>query len=172
MTQLHQMTMSFSPQEDRLLLKVSTTDKTEIHLWLTRRFTLVLWNALMQAIEKNPDIRPDLAPKAKEAVKAMQHQEAVKSVDMSKKHDEKKQNKPITAKPLLVTGGKVDATAKTVKLLFNTAEGQEINMALNKELLHALCHLMMRLSGTAEWGLDLAVGDTNVVVPVGERVVH
>ncbi len=172
MTQLHQMTMSFSPQEDRLLLKVSTTDKTEIHLWLTRRFTQVLWNALMQAAEKNPDIRPDLAPKAKEVVKAMQHQEAAKSVDMPKKHDEKKQNKPMTAKPLLVTGGKVDAAEKMVKLLFNTAEGQEINMALNKELLHALCHLMMRLSSTAEWGLDLTVGDTNVVVPEGERVVH
>jgi hypothetical protein len=172
MTQLHQMTMSFSPQEDRLLLKVSTTAKTEIHLWLTRRFTQVLWNALMQAVEKNPDIRPDLEPKAREAVKAMQHQEAVQAVDLSQKHDEKKENKPITEKPLLVTGGKVEADGKLVKLTFLTAENQEINMALNKELLHALCHLMMRLSATAEWGLDLAVGDGNVVVPEGQHMVH
>lgn len=172
MTQLHQMTMSFSRQEDRLLLKVSTTAKTEIHLWLTRRFTLVLWKALMQAVEKNPDIRPDLEPKAKEAVKAMQHQETVKAVDLSQKHDVKKQNKPMTEKPLLVVGGKVDFDGRMVRLLFNTDDGREINMALNKELLHALCHLMMRLSTTAEWGLDLTVGDSNVVMPEGEHVVH
>ena len=172
MTQLHQMTMSFSPHEDRLLLRVSTTDKTEIQLWLTRRFTSVLWKALMQVVEKHPDIRSDLDSKAKEAIKAMQHQEAVKAVDLSKKHDEEKLNKPLTDKPLLVTGGKVDFDGKLVKLLFNTSDGREINMALNKDLLHALCHLMMRLSSTAEWGLELVVGDSNVVVPEGDRVVH
>jgi hypothetical protein len=31
---------------------------------------------------------------------------------------------------------------------------------------------MMRLSSTAEWGLELVVGDSNVMVPEGDRVVH
>ncbi len=51
---LHQITMSYAPEEDRLLLRISTADKTEYQLWLTRRFVGVLWTALMKRKEKQP----------------------------------------------------------------------------------------------------------------------
>jgi hypothetical protein len=39
---LHQITMSYSAEQDRLLLHVGTTDKKEYKLMLTRRFVRVL----------------------------------------------------------------------------------------------------------------------------------
>ena len=44
--------MSFMAENDRLLMRVSTTDKNEFHFLLTRRFVNILWPALMTVIEK------------------------------------------------------------------------------------------------------------------------
>jgi len=34
---LHQINLGYSPEEDRLLLRINTTGKTEYRLWMTRR---------------------------------------------------------------------------------------------------------------------------------------
>ena len=52
------MTMGFSAEDDRLLLRLSTRDRTEYRLWLTRRFVKVLWGALIQTLEKTPEASP------------------------------------------------------------------------------------------------------------------
>jgi hypothetical protein len=39
---LHQITMSHSAEDERLLLRISTTEKNEFRFWLTRRFVQVL----------------------------------------------------------------------------------------------------------------------------------
>ena len=45
--------MSYSAEQDRLLLRVGTTDKKEYQLMLTRRFVRVLWAALIKVLEKH-----------------------------------------------------------------------------------------------------------------------
>ena len=39
---IHQLTVHYDPSEDRLLLRIGTTDQAEIQAWLTRRMTLTL----------------------------------------------------------------------------------------------------------------------------------
>ena len=86
---LHQITMSHSTEEDRLLLRISTLDKAEFRFWLTRRFVNILWPALMKVLEKeNPAARKNLMPEAKKAVVAMEHQDAVAAADFSRSHYE------------------------------------------------------------------------------------
>ena len=86
---LHQITMSHSAKEDRLLLRISTTEKSEFQFWLTRRFVLVLWLALLTVIEQeDPGTKRNLMPAAKKAVMAMEHQQAVGVSDFTRKHDE------------------------------------------------------------------------------------
>jgi len=103
---LHQITMSHSAEDERLLLRISTTEKNEFRFWLTRRFVQVLWPALITAIEQE-DLKGkrDLMPAAKKAVMAMQHQQAVGASDFTYKHDEDSKN--LTPDPLLVVGGSV-----------------------------------------------------------------
>ena len=107
---LHQMTMSYSATEDRLLLRVSTTAHDEHQIWLTRRFVKVLWPTLFKGVEKQslpPETAaaPTTTPQVKRAVMAMQHNEALQKTDMTQQHDEEKVNKPSTEKPMLATGG-------------------------------------------------------------------
>ena len=169
---LHQISMSFSPEEDRVLLRISTTDHNECRLWLTRRFVRILWKALLQVLTAQPDVvRPDLEPKVKDAIIAMQHHDIVQASDFSKKYDVKKENKPVSEKPTLVIGGACYASKdSTTRIKFQTADGKEVNVKLNAELVHALCHLLVATTVKAEWNLDLTIGGANVFVP--EKPTH
>ena len=41
--QIHQLSVSYQAEQDRLLLRVSSTSGQEMRLWLTRRLMLGLW---------------------------------------------------------------------------------------------------------------------------------
>ena len=47
-----QINISYSANEDRLLLKARTDADNELRIWLTRRYTSLLINVLLQQIEK------------------------------------------------------------------------------------------------------------------------
>ena len=176
---LHQITMSHSTEEDRLLLRISTLDKAEFRFWLTRRFVNILWPALMKVLEKeNPAARKNLMPEAKKAVVAMEHQDAVAAADFSRSHDEG--NKDLTPGtgdnrgPLLVIGGSVspDKSGAT-GLILKTNNNAEIKVSLNKALLHALCKLLIEVTMKAGWDLGLSVGnDAAVVLPQDKTRMH
>lgn len=175
---LHQMTMSYSPTEDRLLLRVSTTAHDEHQIWLTRRFIKVFWPALIKGVEKQslpPETvaAPTTTPQVKRAVMAMQHNDALQKTDMTQKHDEEKVNKPSTDKPMLATGGQcVPLNTGGMRLNLKTAENLQVGLNLNEQLLHAFCHQVSSLTQKAEWDLTYTVGDANVQAPVGEQAVH
>ena len=176
---LHQITMSHSTEEDRLLLRISTFDKAEFRFWLTRRFVNILWPALMKVLEKeNPAARKNLMPEAKKAVVAMEHQDAIVVADFSRSHDEG--NKDLTPGtgdnrgPLLVIGGSVspDKSGAT-GLILKTNNNAEIKASLNKELLHALCRLLIGTTMKAGWDLDLTIGAaTGIFVPADAVRMH
>ena len=104
---LHQIGLSYDGVEDRLVLRVSSTDKSEWRLALTRRFVRLLWQALVGILEKHPDIRADLMPRVKEAMLAMQHQAAVQSADMGRAYAEDNRDLTSNTGPQLVTAARV-----------------------------------------------------------------
>lgn len=173
---LHQITMSYSAEQDRLLMRVSTTGKSEFQFWLTRRFVNVLWPALMTVIEQeDPEVKQNLMPKAKKAVAAMKHQEAVQASDFTQTHDE--DAKTQTAEPLLVIGGSVEPPKPGGKgvtgLTLKTERNAEIKLSLEKNLLHALCKLLIETTMKAGWDLGLAVGDPAAIqVPDDKARIH
>ena len=50
---LHQLNITYVPKEDRLLLRVSTLQGDEFRVWLTRRYTGLLFNVLNKQMEKS-----------------------------------------------------------------------------------------------------------------------
>jgi hypothetical protein len=164
---LHQMTMSFSAEDDRLLLRLSTRDMTEYQLWLTRRFFKVLWRALIQILEK----APQAAPKARGPVMAVEHMEAVQTAELSRKHDEG--TKKVTPAPELIIGGTVKAVpGGLTRLVFNTKGGLTYTFTLNKKFLHLFLHLTASCAAQAKWDLETVVGSGNVVIPADPSRAH
>lgn len=171
---LHQITLGFNPFEDRLLLKISNTDKIEYQLWLTRRFVKVLWGALTRTLERHhPDLQAALAPEIKDAVLAMEHQEAVQASDFSQNHAKGNVNLMSNTGPQLVVGGKVKAgDGELTVIQLQTGGGTDIAFTLNKQILHALCHLIVATVVKTDWDLKFLIGDGNVVVPEKSARLH
>ncbi|MEK9722938.1 MAG: hypothetical protein VW405_05565 [Rhodospirillaceae bacterium] len=170
---LHQLTMTYSPEQDRVMLRIGTKEKTEYQLWMTRRFVRVMWGALVQTIERNPELAKGVMPDVKKALMAMEHQESIQASDFSQEHAKGNVNLTSNTGALLVTGGQVKpVNGNLTRIKLNTENGTGIEFSLNKQLLHALCHMMVTSAQTAEWDLDLAIGDPQVVVPQDARHVH
>ena len=68
---LHQLTLTFDPIEDRMLLRIGTAKNTEYHLWLTRRFIKVLWEALMKILDRTIEFQEPRAKQDKNIEKGM-----------------------------------------------------------------------------------------------------
>jgi len=157
---LSQITATYSVEQDRILLRIATSEQTEFRLWLTRRFVHVLWQALLSVIEKDESLKSELTPEIKNAVLGMSHQEAVQNTDFSRSHDEGNVDITSNTGPLLVTGGTLHPAAPSItKLSMDTLNGQKISFDLDRKLLHALCHLLIETSTKAQWKLDMTVGD-------------
>lgn len=170
---LHQISMRYEPVEDRLLLRIGTSEQLEYQLLLSRRFVKVLWGALMKTLEHYPDVKADLAPAVKNAVLAMQHQEAVQASEFEVPYAKDNRNLMSNTGPQLIVGGKVTVDKKNIAAVtLRTKDGTDIRFTLNKQLLHALCHLIVSTAARAEWDLNLTVGDGNVVVPEKRAHLH
>ncbi len=170
---IHQITMTYKPQQDRMLLVVSTRRKVEHQYWLTRRFVAAMWPGFVNAVESRAEPTAAASPRAKGAAMAVQHHEAIQAADMSQPHDEDKENRAATEAPLLVVGGScTPLKGGGMRLVLDTAEKAQVTLNLTEELVHAFCHQLETLTGRAEWGLGLAIGDPTVILPEGERQVH
>ena len=133
----------------------------------------------MKVMEKeNPAAKKNLMPAAKKAVMAMEHQEAVAAADFTRDHDEGNKNlTPGTGDnrgPLLVIGGSVSpGKSGTTGLILKTKNNAEIKVSLNKELLHALCKLLIEVTMKAGWDMGLSVGDAGaIVLPEDKARIH
>ena len=73
MSSLHQLSMSYIPDEDRILFRLSTKDKKEYWVLLTRRFVHVLCGALRQTFEKETALAEIVDKDVQKAVLGMKH---------------------------------------------------------------------------------------------------
>jgi len=153
------------------MLRIGTSEQSEYKLWLTRRFISVLWGALMKIMEKDAELKKDLVPEVRDAMLAMQHQEAVQSANFDQAHAEDNRDLTSNTGPLLVKGGSLTPVKPGLtQLKLDTENGTSINVALNKQLMHAFCHMTISTAFKADWALELAVGDPAVVTADTSKV--
>ena len=63
---IHQLSARYNQEQDRILVRINSTEGTEMRLWFTRRLTLALWPAgkppvILCAGESAPETIYDLA---------------------------------------------------------------------------------------------------------------
>ena len=170
---MSQITVEYSPVEDRVLLRINTVAKVELRLWLTRKIVRELWAALFGVIEGNPEIRPELPSRVKKAVMSLQHQEAVQSGNFAAKHDKETTSHPLTEEPPLVIGVACGPWKNgSAKLSLHTKIGKKMNLNLDENMVHALCHLLVSATTRAGWGLDLMIGEPTGFAVAADHQVH
>jgi hypothetical protein len=157
--QLHQLNMEYSPSQDRLVLKINTRDKQEARLFLTRRFTRELWDALINIMGQQPEIKQQPNPEVKKAMMAFRQEARTKKESFQKSY-ERGNAFPIGETPALVTGFRFVAKRKgrPARMIFVTDQKQEIGIPATENILYSFAKLMSQAVGVTGWDLTLEMG--------------
>lgn len=144
---LHQINVSYNAGEDRLLMRASTQQGDEYRIWLTRRFTGLLANILMQAMDK---FGGAAALGANPATRSM-----FKAGAMDKAFDTDKATEfPLGKNGFLAWAIKTaDTPEGNLHLELLPKKGQGVSLNLDKPLLYLFHNLLSQGIARAEWHL-------------------
>lgn len=163
--QIHQMSVTYLPEQDRILMRINTVEGEEMRMWLTRRLMVGLWPLLTKLLTEhllklesagaslsgaNPELKKMLADFRKE--------EFLQHADFDTPYKEGQPRLPLGEEPLLVTD--VDATplaSGPLRLNFNErpAHGdtkpRSFQMEMQPKLMQGLMHLLDQALLQSQW---------------------
>jgi hypothetical protein len=163
--QIHQMSVTYLPEQDRILMRINTTDGEEMRMWLTRRLMVGLWPLLTKLLTEhllklesagaslsgaNPELKRMLADFRKE--------EFLQHADFDTPYKEGQAGLPLGEEPLLVTD--VDATPLAngpLRLNFNErppngdSKPRSFQMEMQPKLMQGLMHLLDQALLQSQW---------------------
>ena len=153
---LHQLKLDFIPEQDRLLLRLSTDSRLELRLWLTRRALRLLWPLLLQMLRAAPEVARQSNPQARDALVGLQHEQALVRANFADAFEEAPREMPLGAEPILVVHiqANTDASGNPVLGLL-PQQGQGIHLTLDNILLHSLCKLLRDAVAQSGWDMVL-----------------
>lgn len=161
---MHQMQLSYVSTEDRILFRLNTKARQEFRFWMTRRYAGILWNTLSKLLTSDPAERAPSAergtPPLKDALvesakQEIKHKEMVAKADFQTQYQESTYL-PLGEEPALLFSVGLKAGPEGSQLLcMHPEKGQGIEMALNEQILHSLCKLIIDTTTKAGWNLDL-----------------
>lgn len=152
---LHQLELSFNPLEDRLVLKIYTTDLSEFRFWLTRRFTKMLWELLSKLLASEQSTQIEHKQRAEKVTKAFEDEQSKKR-PLADKLSTKISKTPLGKDPLLISKLSVKPKDKGLyTLALATEDGKNIEIVVNNYILLSLCKLIAETVKKADWNLDI-----------------
>jgi len=158
MGRLHQMQISFSPEEDRLFFRFNTTDKNEFRFWFTRRYVKLLWDVLEKLLLKQTQTAYNVNPKIQKAVLSFQHEQAVAKSDFSTTYVQEEMKTPLGESPVLLSRLQVKMAKNGDPILcFHPEKGNGIELNLDNNLLHSFAKMLISSVSKTDWDLHYQI---------------
>jgi len=162
---VHQLSITYVPEQDRILVRVNTKQGQELQFWFTRRLTLGLTPLLDRAVTEHAARQAGPATSHVAAMDAMskmamaqfQRAETLKSSDFTTPYKAPEAGAFMFESPLLVTEVNVaPMTNGQMRLSFSekltgVAEHRSLQMGLTDPLMHAFVHLLERAVAQSQW---------------------
>ncbi|MCX7167042.1 MAG: hypothetical protein NTV11_12315 [Rhodocyclales bacterium] len=163
--QLEQFNASYDSVQDRLLLRVRSSDDAEFRFWITRRYLGLLWPMLMKMADTFSALKAPGDLLTRNTLAELAHGEAVSKADFGSTYRDGSLF-PLGEEPILLARITVQALqGDTQTLTLLPQEGQGINLALDEKLVHVLARLLQEAATAAEWGLSLRVTPGSSATP-------
>jgi hypothetical protein len=164
---IHQMQIRADEQEDRLLMRLSTTEGSEFRFWLTRRFVKQLWGLLLKMGEWDRAVQQQFDMAVRQTVLEMQHEGYAQQGDFSRGFEEAPRGFPLGEAPVVLCSGKgIRRNDGLYVLSLYPVRGQGLDITLDTRLLHILGKLLRDAVARADWDMVLALpGKTAEPVP-------
>jgi hypothetical protein len=188
---IHQLSVNYIQEHDRILVRINTTASEELRLWFTRRLTLSLspmlqkivaeWVAKQEAVNSKT-ISPTAAADAQtqQMLAEFKREESLQKSDFQTPY--KAPNAlPLGPEPLLVTEISVTPLPSgQLQLSFNEKlpldNGQPspnprgFRVALEQKLVHGFVHLLDKAVATSQWtGTSLIAAAPEADIPGDEN---
>lgn len=161
---IHQLSINYQAEQDRILMRINTAASEEVRLWLTRRLMLGLWPLLTRLLTQHllklegagssldsagEDLKKMLADFRKE--------QFLQEADFETPYDENQAALPLGPAPLLITD--VDASplaSGRLRLSFNErlpggGETRSFHVELDPKLMQGMMHLLEQALGRSQW---------------------
>jgi hypothetical protein len=160
---IHQLSVTYLAEQDRILVRVNTTAAEEMRLWLTRRLMLGLWPLLSRLLTEHLlklEAAGTSLDTADEELKKMladfRKEEFLQHADFDTPYQDN-QVLPLGEEPLLVTD--VDAAPLPngrLQLSFNERPPnadtpRAFQMEMEPRLMHGLMHLLGQALAQSHW---------------------
>ncbi len=168
---IHQIQMAYDKQQDRILLRVSTSERAEFKFWVTRRYVKLLWTILIKMLERDPVAAVHADEKVRRTMMGFQHADAVRAGDFAKQYEETASALPLGTDPVLLSRitAKQNAGAQQF-LCMHPEQGQGIDIAVNAELLHMISKLVVDAVAQSGWDLKLAIDPDFAMLPRAQGI--
>jgi len=160
---IRQLSVTYLPEQDRILMRMNTTTGEEMRLWLTRRLMLGLWPLLSRLLTAHLlklEAAGTVLDTADEALRKMladfRREEFLQHADFDTPYQDQ-QALPLGEDPLLVTD--VDASplaSGQLRLNFNerppdAASPRSFEMEMEPRLMQGLMHLLEQALAQSHW---------------------
>ncbi|MBI5109771.1 MAG: hypothetical protein HZA62_13625 [Rhodocyclales bacterium] len=153
---LEQFNAAYDAMQDRVLLRIRTSDGAEYRFWITRRYLFLLWPILMKMAD-GFSARKTTDPLVRSTLAELAHGEAVGKADFSSQYQDGTLF-PLGTDPVLLAKISLRPLAgETQTLVLLPNDGQGVNLDLDERLVHILARLLQQTATAAEWGLKLEV---------------
>ncbi len=177
--QIHQMSASYVAEQDRVLVRINTTDGEEMRLWLTRRLMAGLWPVLTRLLTEHllklEAAGSSLAtanPELKQMLTDFRKEEFLQQADFDTPYKEAQSRLPLGEEPLLVMD--VEATPLAngpLRLNFHERAGggetrtRSFQMEMSVQLTQGLMHLLDQAMAKSGWREPFAAPVAPEVAP-------
>ncbi len=163
---IHQLSVTYLREQDRLLVRINTSDAEELRLWFTRRLMLELWPMMHKVLtDQLVSLESSITSGAaaddhmKQMLADFRKQEFLQAADFDTPYIEKQARLPLGEEPLLVTDLAITHLAGSmVALEFqeNPPGGdnpRSFRLELDPQLMQGFVHLVDQALTQASWAL-------------------
>ncbi len=161
---IHQLSVTYQADQDRILVRVNTTAQEEMRMWLTRRLMHGLW-PLLTKLRTEQVLKLEAAgtslEKADDSLKKMltdfRKEEFLQNADFATPYQESQVRLPLGDEPLLVTDVNVSPQPRgRVRLAFKEqvgggAQPRSFQMEVEPQLMQGLMHLLEQTLAQSLW---------------------
>lgn len=175
--QIHQLSLVYVAEQDRILARVNTTAGEELRLWFTRRLVCQLWPMLDRVVAEQVASQAGASRMAggdqhtRQMIAEFERANMLSDADFSTPYKPQSTKLPLGPEPLLITDvnirpqpdGKLQL--HLIEKLVDSAQPggapRSFNMLLNTQLSHGLTHLLRKAIDASKWPM----GDAGAAAP-------
>lgn len=166
---VHQLNITYLPEEDRMHFKINTMDQEEFGFLFTRRFVKMLLPVFVKKFEEELTKAVVDTPQSKKAIMEFEHESAVSQTNFTKDYHKAK-HYPLGEAPMLVHAFQMKpGPNNAIILCFIPKDKKGIEIGLDPKTLHSFYQLLTQTVKAAEWNLEMPFTEMPQTVAPAEK---